>query len=65
MKMMHKIWDFEQKCFVNSHNLIFKETQFLKPSDFDEPLADAYDRRTPTLEPQLFKEIVVQQPLAL
>jgi len=39
---MHKIWDFERKCFVNSHDLIFEETQFPEPSDFDEPPADAY-----------------------
>ena len=39
---MHKIWDFERKCFVNSHDLIFEETWFPKPSDFDEPPADLY-----------------------
>ena len=39
---MHKIWDFERKCFVNSHDLICEETQFPEPSDFDEPPADAY-----------------------
>src|SRR5205814_1596327 len=39
---MHKIWDFERKCFVNSHDVIFEETQFPKPSDFDEIPADPY-----------------------
>ena len=39
---MHKIWDFERKCFVNSHDLYFDETRFPEPSDFDEPPADAY-----------------------
>jgi len=28
---MHRIWDFERKCFVNSHDLIFEETQFRNP----------------------------------
>jgi hypothetical protein len=74
---MHKIWDFERKCFVDSHDLVFEETQFPRRSDFDEPPADTYDPRTPspspepTLEqeirppPQTFEEIVVQQPPAL
>jgi len=46
---MHKIWDFERKCFVNSHDLIFEETQFPEPSDFDEPPADPYRRGANTL----------------
>src|SRR5436190_5673119 len=39
----HKIWDFERKCFINSHDLIFEETEFPKASDFDELLADHYN----------------------
>jgi len=78
---MHKICGFERKRFVNSHNLIFEETRFPRPSDFDEPPADTYDPRTlppspestpestPAAEnippPQIFDEIVVQPPLAL
>ncbi|TMC17117.1 MAG: transposase family protein, partial [Chloroflexi bacterium] len=47
---MHKIWDFERNCFVNSHDLTFEETQFPKPSDFDEPPADAYGAYHRTLQ---------------
>jgi hypothetical protein len=66
---MHKIWDFERKCFVNSHDLIFDETQFPKPSDFDEPPADPYIP-SPTPEQQsetrqIFDEITVLLPPAL
>src|SRR4030095_10197820 len=77
-KTMHKIWDFERKRFVNLHNLIFEETQFPRPSDFDEPLADAYIRHpspSPSLsessessvesEIKVFDEIIVQPPPAL
>jgi len=39
---IHKIWDFERRCFVNSHDLHFDEMQFPEPIDFDEPPADAY-----------------------
>ena len=74
---MHKIWDLEWKCFVNSHDLIFEETQFPKPSDSNEPPVDTYNPRTPSpspesipeLEdippPQIFDEIVVQLPPVL
>jgi len=73
-----KIWDFERKCFVNTHDLIFEETQFPKLSDFDEPPANAQilgpsSTRESTPEstselangPQIFDEIVVQPPPAL
>ena len=48
----HKIWDFERKCFVNSRDVLFEETQFPKASDFDEPPADFYDdsRQNPQAE---------------
>ena len=78
---IHKIWDFERKCFVNSHDLIFEESRFPRPSDFDEPPADtyvdAYNHTTPTPSspesspepdnraPQIYDQIVVQQPPAL
>ena len=67
---MWRVWDFERKVFVNSHDLIFFETQFPKSSDFDEPPADPYDRSTPSPEPELeqrsiFDAIVVQPPPAL
>ena len=39
---MHKIWDFERKCFTKSHDLFFDETRFSEPFDFDEPPADAF-----------------------
>ena len=39
---MHKIWDFEPKCFTKSHDLFFDETCFPEPFDFDEPPADAF-----------------------
>ena len=39
---IHKIWDFERRCFVNSHDVHFDETQFPEPTDFDESPADAY-----------------------
>src|SRR5437667_3049787 len=64
---MHKIWDFERKCFVNSRDLVFQETQFPKPSDF-EPPADPYDyaEQPSTSEtPQIFDEIAVQPLPAL
>ena len=68
----HKIWDFERKCFVNSRDLVFEETEFPKASDFDEPPADPYDdsrRNLPAKENlperQLLDEIIVQQPPAL
>jgi hypothetical protein len=48
---IHKIWDFERKCFVNSHDLTFEETQFPDPSDFDEPPADAYIANRPFPHP--------------
>jgi len=66
---MWRIWDFERKLFVNSYNLIFSETQFPKPSDFDELPADPYDCSTPSPssepseppEPQpIFDEIILQ-----
>ena len=65
---MWQVWDFERKVFVNSHDLIFLETQFPKVSDFDEPPADPYDRTTPSPSPEpeprpIFEEIVVQTPL--
>ena len=41
--MIHKTWDFERKCFANSHDLHFDKMQFLEPSDFNEPPADTYD----------------------
>ena len=50
---MWRVWDFERKVFVNSHDLIFFETQFPKPSDFDEPPADPYDRSTLHLQNHL------------
>src|SRR5208282_2897502 len=66
---MHKIWDFERKCFVNSHDLIFEETQFPKPSDFDEIPIDPY---IPSSSPehqsktrQIFDEIIVLPPPTL
>ena len=64
------IWDFKRKIFVNSHDVIFFETQFPKVSDFDKPPADPYDRSTlfPEPEPELrltFDKIVVQPPFAL
>ena len=62
------VWDFEWQIFVNSHDVIFFETQFPKASDFNEPLADPYDRSSPSseLEPRtIFDEIVVQPLLAL
>ena len=64
------VWDFERKVFVNSHDLIFFETQFPKASDFDESPADPYDRSTssPSPEPEpwpIFDEIVIQSPPAL
>ena len=67
---MWRIWDFERKVFVNSHDVIFFQTQFPKVSDFDEPPADPYDRSTPSPEPEpisrpTFDEIVVQSPPAL
>src|SRR5436190_13162242 len=68
---MHKIWDFERKCFVNSHDLTFEETQFPKPSDFDEPPADPYipsQSPSPEQQPethQIFDEITVLLPPAL
>jgi hypothetical protein len=65
---MLKIWDFERKCFVNSHDLIFDETQFPKPSDFNELLADPhkYTAQSPVPEPrQIYDEIIVQLPSAL
>jgi transposase InsO family protein len=67
---IHKIWDFERKCFVNSHDLIFEETHFPKPSDFDEPPADPYEYTppSPSSEPeprQIFDEIIIQPPPAL
>ena len=70
----HKIWDFERKCFVNSRNLIFEETEFPKASDFDEPPADSYDdsRMNPHIEQvaeqasrPIYDEIVVLPPPAL
>ena len=67
---MWRVWDFEPKVFVNSHDLISFETQFPKPSDFDETPADPYDRSTPSPSPEpeprpIFDEIVVQPPPAL
>ena len=76
---MHKIWNFERKRFEKSHNLIFDETQFPSPSNFDEPPADSYNPQstspTPTPEStpepenrpsrQIYDEIVVQLPPAL
>ena len=64
---MHKIWDFERKCFVNSHDLIFEETQFPKPSDFDEIPADPYipSSEHPQETRQMFDEITVLSPPAL
>ena len=70
----HKIWDFERQCFVNSHDLIFHETEFPNASDFDEPPADPYNdskrkpqtKHTPKVTPRLiFDEIVVLPPPAL
>ena len=68
----HKIWDFERKCFINSHDLIFEETEFPKASDFDEPPADPYDHSRNTQhspEPipnwPIYCEIVVLPPPAL
>src|SRR5271154_5702843 len=63
-----RVWDFEPKVFVNSHDLISFETQFPKASDFDEPPAHPYDRSTSSPEPELrpiFDEIIVQRPPAL
>ena len=62
---MWRVWDFERKVFVNSRDLIFFETQFPKASDSDEPLADPYDRSTPSPSPEpeprpILDEIVVQ-----
>jgi len=48
---MHKIWDFERNCFVNSHDLTFEETQFPSPSDFDELPADPYNSRISKTNP--------------
>ena len=67
---MWRVWDFERKVFVNSYDLIFFETQFPKPSDFDEPPADPYNRSTPSPEPEpeqrpIFDAIVIQPPPAL
>jgi reverse transcriptase-like protein/integrase-like protein/Pol polyprotein/LTR polyprotein gag-polypeptide-like protein len=74
---MHRVWDFERKVFVNSHDVTFFETQFPKPTDFNEPPADPYDRSSPSPssesspEPkdqtpsQAFEEIIVQSPPAL
>ena len=71
---MWRIWDFERNVFVNSHSVIFFETQFPKPTDFDEPPADPYDRSTPSPSPEstpepedrpIFDEIVVLPPPAL
>ena len=64
------VWDFERKVFVNSHDLIFFETQFPKASDFDEPPVDPYNHSTPSPEPEpkqrpIFDAIVVQSPPAL
>ena len=67
---MWRVWDFERKVFVNSHDLIFFETQFPKASDFDEPPAHPYDRSTPSPSPEperrlIFNAIIVQPPPAL
>ena len=66
-----QIWDFERKCFVNSHDVIFEETQFPKPSDFDEIPADPYipspspSPERPPETRQMFDEITVLPPPAL
>jgi hypothetical protein len=37
----YKYWNFARKCFVVSHNLTFKETEFPQATDFDQPPANA------------------------
>jgi len=65
------VWDFERKVFVNSHDVIFFETQFPKATDFNEPPADPYDRSTPSpspppsLRPIVDEIVVVETPSAV
>ena len=53
---MHKIWNFERKKFEISHDLIFEETQFPKPNDFDESSADSYNPQTLSSSPSSSSE---------
>ncbi len=45
---MYKIWNFERKKFEKSHDLIFDETQFPNPKNFDESSADSYNLQATT-----------------
>ena len=69
----YKYWNFARKCFVVSHNLTFKETEFPKATDFDRPPANAPSTITkpavqqqspePVPEPKfIYDEITVQPP---
>ena len=35
----YKYWNFERKCFLESYDLIFWETEFPQPIDFEQPPA--------------------------
>ena len=54
--IMYKIWNFERKKFERSHDLIFKETQFPKSNDFNEPSADFYNTQTLSSSPNSSSE---------
>ena len=68
-----RVWDFESKRFHQSHHVLFHETEFPEPNDFDEPPAappiirnpPAPAPAVPPSERPIYDEIVVELPPAL
>jgi len=65
---LYKFWKFAWKCFVFSHNLTFKETEFPQTSDFDQPPANTTSTnpvvpQQQLLQPQQLSELLELQLL--
>jgi transposase InsO family protein len=63
----YKYWNFERKCFLESHNLTFWETEFPSPIDFQhtEPASTStplVPLESSDAERPIYDEITVEQP---